>query len=323
LGIGCIVAATIAGVTLAVINWDTLKPLLEEHLNEILAVAMGALLAIGVVLCLIGNLPLGIGCIVAATIAGVTLAVINWDSLKPLLEQHLNDILVLAMGALFVIGVILCLVGNLPLGIGCIVASAIAGVTLAVINWDFLKEKAQKVWEGLKQWWQNGPAKVFTAEWWTNLFKCILNAFIGIINGIVEAWNNFWGGISDALGNLAGATGGSFEGGGTVPSVRPPGLARGAIIPPNRQFMAVLGDQTRGNNIETPESLMRQVVREEAGGMMAEMMMQMQAMGAGADGGGDTNLTLYIDSEELARATAKGSSSLTRRGVLSPSATFV
>lgn len=41
--------------------------------------------------------------------------------------------------------------------------------------------------------------------------------------------------------------------------------AEGAVIPPNREFMAVFGDQRTGTNIEAPESLIRQIVREEAG----------------------------------------------------------
>ena len=45
-----------------------------------------------------------------------------------------------------------------------------------------------------------------------------------------------------------------------------PGFARGAVIPPNHPFVGVMGDQTYGNNIETPENLLRQIVREESGG---------------------------------------------------------
>ena len=44
-----------------------------------------------------------------------------------------------------------------------------------------------------------------------------------------------------------------------------PYLAQGAVIPPNKEFMAVLGDQKNGNNIEAPESLIRRIVREESG----------------------------------------------------------
>lgn len=42
-------------------------------------------------------------------------------------------------------------------------------------------------------------------------------------------------------------------------------LSQGAVIPPNKEFMAVLGDQKSGNNIEAPESLIRRIVREESG----------------------------------------------------------
>lgn len=42
-----------------------------------------------------------------------------------------------------------------------------------------------------------------------------------------------------------------------------PKLATGGVIPPNREFMAVLGDQKRGYNVEAPADLIRQIVREE------------------------------------------------------------
>lgn len=45
-----------------------------------------------------------------------------------------------------------------------------------------------------------------------------------------------------------------------------PALATGAVIPPNGEFLAVLGDQKNGRNLEAPEGLIRQIVREEGGG---------------------------------------------------------
>ena len=45
-----------------------------------------------------------------------------------------------------------------------------------------------------------------------------------------------------------------------------PKLASGAVIPPNGEFLAMLGDQKSGRNLEAPESLIRQIVREESGG---------------------------------------------------------
>jgi hypothetical protein len=58
------------------------------------------------------------------------------------------------------------------------------------------------------------------------------------------------------------------------------------VIPPNSEFVAILGDQRSGRNIETPESLMRQIVREELAGM---------------GGGEEINVTMpvYLDSEKI------------------------
>ena len=58
---------------------------------------------------------------------------------------------------------------------------------------------------------------------------------------------------------------------GDIPAYSPadaniPYLARGAVIPPRAPFMAMLGDQRNGMNLEAPEDLIRKIVREEAGG---------------------------------------------------------
>ncbi|MCQ5130292.1 hypothetical protein NE562_11520 [Butyricicoccus faecihominis] len=45
-----------------------------------------------------------------------------------------------------------------------------------------------------------------------------------------------------------------------------PKFATGAVIPPNNEFLAVLGDQKSGRNFEAPEGMLRQIVREESGG---------------------------------------------------------
>ena len=39
-----------------------------------------------------------------------------------------------------------------------------------------------------------------------------------------------------------------------------PALASGAVIPPNRKFLAVLGDQKSGTNVEAPLSTIKQAV---------------------------------------------------------------
>ena len=78
------------------------------------------------------------------------------------------------------------------------------------------------------------------------------------------------GSISSQRGN--GVSGGSF--GGTrmssIPSVATyavPHLATGAVIPANREFLAVLGDQKSGTNYEVPDAKLRQLIREETAGL--------------------------------------------------------
>lgn len=75
-----------------------------------------------------------------------------------------------------------------------------------------------------------------------------------------------------------------------------PALATGAVIPPNREFLAVLGDQKSGNNIEAPEDLIRQIVREETGGgnqTVALLSAILAAIKAGA--------TMEVDKREFGK----------------------
>ena len=58
-------------------------------------------------------------------------------------------------------------------------------------------------------------------------------------------------------------------GGYSLISPEVPYLASGAVIPPNAPFMAVLGDQRNGTNIEAPLSTIQEAVRNELGGVTA------------------------------------------------------
>ena len=56
----------------------------------------------------------------------------------------------------------------------------------------------------------------------------------------------------DILGDLAGKKFGFNLEEVSFNRVSIPRLAKGAVIPPNKEFMAILGDQKHGTNIETP-----------------------------------------------------------------------
>ena len=100
----------------------------------------------------------------------------------------------------------------------------------------------------------------------------ILNKVIGIVNGAIGTVNSAIGGIESAFsfgpwkvptpfGSKTIGFKATFP---RVPTV--PYLAKGAVIPPRGEFLAVLGDQKQGNNIEAPEALLRKIVREETAG---------------------------------------------------------
>ena len=51
----------------------------------------------------------------------------------------------------------------------------------------------------------------------------------------------------------------------SVGNIKIPKLASGSVIPPNAPFMAVLGDQRHGTNIEAPLDTIKQAVKEVMG----------------------------------------------------------
>lgn len=118
----------------------------------------------------------------------------------------------------------------------------------------------------------------FTADWrkaWggiKEIFRGIWNTIVGVleaaVNLIIKGINWLISKLNSLLENslLAkglGLIGIEFRGIPQIPEVHIPRLAQGAVIPPNRKFMAVLGDQRNGTNIEAPADLIRQIVREE------------------------------------------------------------
>ena len=98
-----------------------------------------------------------------------------------------------------------------------------------------------------------------------------LNNIISKVNGMINNINSAISGIERGftfsynvqLPNGGRRWGNYFMSLPRVNSV--PYLASGAVIPPRSEFLAVLGDQKKGNNLEAPENLLRQIVREESG----------------------------------------------------------
>ncbi|WP_369282181.1 hypothetical protein [Oscillibacter sp. GMB15532] len=79
-----------------------------------------------------------------------------------------------------------------------------------------------------------------------------VNSFISGVNAIIDALNSIDFDVPDWVPLIGGNTFGLNI--SNIPEVALPRLATGAVIPPNREFMAVLGDQKSGTNIEAPVS---------------------------------------------------------------------
>ena len=112
---------------------------------------------------------------------------------------------------------------------------------------------------------------VFTGDW-ERAWEGIKGIFTGIINGIITgietgvnliitAINGLIGGIDIIVGAAGSALGLDWNI-PKIPKLNLPRLAQGAVIPPNREFLAVLGDQKRGTNIEAPAELIKQMAKE-------------------------------------------------------------
>lgn len=98
---------------------------------------------------------------------------------------------------------------------------------------------------------------------WISIVENFINFFIKAINLLIKGLNKISFDIPDWVPSIGGKTFGFNI--REVPKVSIPRLATGAVIPPNAEFAAILGDQKHGRNLEAPEGLIRQIVKEESG----------------------------------------------------------
>lgn len=103
----------------------------------------------------------------------------------------------------------------------------------------------KKAWEGIQLEFNKIINKI------ADTLEYLVNGAIGVINKLIEGINELTSPFGEAL---------SIP---TISEVQIPHLATGAVIPPSAPFTAVLGDQRNGRNLEAPEGLIRQIMREE------------------------------------------------------------
>ncbi len=128
------------------------------------------------------------------------------------------------------------------------------------------------IWNSIFNSIKTTTSNIFNGIWSTikRIINSILGGIEGMANGIVRGVNtviNAMNGLSFDIPEWVPGMGGN-KFGFNIPNLNNislPRLATGAVIPPRQEFMAVLGDQRNGRNLEAPENLIRQIVREESG----------------------------------------------------------
>lgn len=119
-----------------------------------------------------------------------------------------------------------------------------------------------QAWEGIKTIFSNvfsGLADI--AKTPINAIIGGFNSVLGVVNGLISKLNNLKFRIT--VPNWIPGIGGSWWGfnGFSIPTIGTiPMLASGAVIPPRSEFLAVLGDQKNGRNLEAPEGVIREII---------------------------------------------------------------
>ena len=282
-----------------VLIWDAVSDALENGINwsnffEMLA---GAAALVGGLTLAFGKLGAGIGLIISggamlitafndiatnglnlqnglSALAGVVMTGLGFFFLTG------SVIPLVVAGIVAVIGAVLALTGNLEefaLNLKENILGGIIEFITGVFTGDW-----EKAWEGVK--------KIFKGIWnaIVMIIESAINLIIKGINWMISKLNTIHFEIPDWVPIIGGK---SF--GINIPPVSEvslPRLATGAVIPPNREFMAVLGDQKSGTNIETPLATMVQAFRQ-----------------ALSDGGysGNNEAVLVLDKEVLGKVVYK------------------
>lgn len=321
LAIGLIIAGAAGLACEAALNWDFVKEKAEYIFTEfggIIAAAGAALVVLGIILCCtVAGLALGVGLIVAgaAAISGVVAYNVGWDFVKEKIKEAWESAMswVEENGGL-VLGILLVLTGiGAPIGLAIIfdyVYSKFTGKQPSL--GEGILDMIKKTWENIKDYWNNNISNVWTLEFWLGLakiagngliggFEAAINGIIGMfetminwivdgLNGIVSMLNNLIAKTNDLLGTNIRSI--SYVQKVEFGRVEIPRLAQGAVIPPNKEFLAVLGDQKHGTNIEAPLDT------------IVEAFNIALAQNSNV-GGGKTEVVLEIDGREFGRAVVE------------------
>lgn len=160
---------------------------------------------------------------------------IQWiiDNILPVILPIINGIVNAVMGA---VGSIADLISGLLQ-----ILTGLIDFLVGVFTGDW-----EKAWEGIK-----------------DVFKGIINSITSVLEGFINAAIELINGLIGGVNSITSSIG--IPSIPSIPNFNIPKLATGAVIPPNAPFLAMLGDQKHGTNIEAPLDTIKQAVREVVG----------------------------------------------------------
>ena len=213
------------------------------------------------------------------------IAILWTEALLPLLQNITDTFAPLVAGA--VQYVVDCFFN----GLGTIakVADGIAGVLRGLC--EFVSGVFTGDWD--RAW--HGLSDIFESVWDTmvGVAKQGVNGIIDLVNAMLRALTGGMNAVIDRLNGIGVEIpswvpdyGGQRFGVNLprVPEYQIPRLAKGAVLPANRPFLAVVGDQRRGTNVEAPLETIRQAVADVLGGAGAAQLYVSQPIEVKLDG---------------------------------------
>lgn len=289
-----------------ILLWDGLTDAWENGIDWGNAAEMiaGAAAAVTGLYLAFGKVGGGIGLVVSGIAMFIT-------GIHDMIENGMNwENVLLTIAGILTAGIgIGILTGSwIPLLIGGI-ASILLAITNLAGEGDMLIQGLKDVFGGLVDFvtgvftgdWEKawgGVVKIFKGIWNTilSIVGSVVNLIIDGINWLISKLNTIQFSIPDWVPRIGGKSYGINI--SPVEKWEIPYLAQGAVIPPNREFLAVLGDQKQGTNIETPLSTMIQAFRTA-----------LSDMGYG----GEQTVILQVDKEQLGKVVYRLNKAETRR----------
>jgi hypothetical protein len=263
---------------------------MEKIAGYVLAIAAGLALwkigsyftgPLGAIVTVLGKVVAGVGLVTL----GITLMVEAFENASESGWNLQNTLLAVAGIVATGLGLSILTGGWIPLLVAGIL-SVLLAITTLTGEGGALIDGFKTMFGGFADWiggaWSGDIER--SAQGFANIWRGAFNIIASILNGLLKLIEMGLNAIQFDVPDWVPVIGGRHFGFNiTAPQI--PYLAQGAVIPPNREFLAVLGDQHTGTNIEAPLETIKQA--------LAEVMAQ--------HGGGDITIRFVGELAQLAR----------------------